>query len=207
MADAAFQDFVAALAARTPAPGGGAAAARTAAMGAALFAMVLRYSVGKPANREHEAELGAALATVDGVLMRILPLDDLDMAAFTRVLDAYRLPKDGEAAAAEREAAIQTALAGAMEIPARLGQFCEEVLEAIVPVAGCIGRNIVADLCTGAELLLAAGRSARAMVAINALGLRDREAAARALAAVDAVLGSIGAHRDRIRAHVDAAIG
>jgi formiminotetrahydrofolate cyclodeaminase len=207
MADVAFQDFVAALAARTPAPGGGAAAARTAAMGTALFAMVLRYSIGKPANREREAELGAALATIDGVLPAILPLDDLDMAAFTRVLDAYRLPKDGEAAAAQRQAAIQTALVGAMEIPARLCQFCEEVLEAIAPVANCVGRNIVADLGTGAELLLAAGRAARAMVAINALGLEDREAGTRALASVDAVLESIGAHRDRIRAHVDASIG
>lgn len=202
MADASFSDFVAALAAKTPAPGGGAAAARAAAMGAALGAMVLRFSVDKPANAARAGELAAALVTVEATIARVLPLDERDMAAFTRVLAAYKLPKDGAAAPA-RDAAIQSALHGAMAVPAELCTLARDALAALEPVADCIGRNIVADLATAAELLLAAARAARLMVAINARGLSDRAAADAALASVDAALRDVAERRDRLARRAD----
>ena len=74
---------MAATAARTPAPGGGAAAGLAAALGAAL------------------AEMGAAFAGLDGVAARAaalradaLRLAAADAEAYAPVLDALRLPRD-----------------------------------------------------------------------------------------------------------------
>ena len=203
MADASFCAFVASLAARTPAPGGGAAAARGAAMGAALCAMVLRFSIPKPANAPRKGELESALATIDGLITQILPLDDLDMAAFTRVLEAYRLPKSEAAESQRRDAAIQSALADAMQVPEQLCVACRDVLVAIGPVADCIGRNIVADLGTGAELLLAAARAAELMVGINAGSVADPGAAASARQRIAALVTDVAARRAKLRQRVD----
>ena len=49
-----FDQLIESLAAKTPTPGGGAAAAMAGCMGAALFLMVVRFSRGKKANVDRE---------------------------------------------------------------------------------------------------------------------------------------------------------
>ncbi|MBK8099917.1 MAG: 2,3-bisphosphoglycerate-independent phosphoglycerate mutase [Planctomycetes bacterium] len=60
MLDQPFVKLIDALAARTPTPGGGAAAAMAGCMGTALFLMVVRFSRGKKANVDREGELARA---------------------------------------------------------------------------------------------------------------------------------------------------
>ncbi|MFO1054519.1 MAG: cyclodeaminase/cyclohydrolase family protein [Planctomycetota bacterium] len=203
MTDAAFDDFVARLAARTPAPGGGAASARTAAMGAALCAMVLRFSVDRPANAARSAAIAAAIGRLDETIARIRPLDERDMAAFEAVLAAYRLPKDDPA----RAVAIQTALIHAMDVPTEICAACAEALRLVEPLGDAVGRNIVVDLATGAELLLAAARSAHWMVAINATSSTDAAQAATALRNADGILHEVEERHARLIAHARKSIG
>ena len=61
--------FLQALAARVPAPGGGATAALHAAQAAALVAMVARYSDG-PRYAEHAEEITQVRDTADGLRER-----------------------------------------------------------------------------------------------------------------------------------------
>ena len=60
LVDLPLKDFIQAVAAKTPTPGGGSVAAATAALGAALGVMVARYSKG-------EACAGAAADLEKGV--------------------------------------------------------------------------------------------------------------------------------------------
>jgi methenyltetrahydrofolate cyclohydrolase len=85
--------FLAALAARTAAPGGGSAAALQAAEAAALLAMVARYSDGPRYANDAEA-IGWVLAEAEQLRESCASLIDADAAAFGVVAEAYKLPKD-----------------------------------------------------------------------------------------------------------------
>src|SRR5690348_14714831 len=115
MRDDTIAGFLGQLAARVPAPGGGATAALHAAQAAALLAMVARYSDGP----KYDAELmNRVVAEADGLADEALTLAEADAAAFGAVASAYRLPKSTAEEQAARSAAIATATAGATQPPA-----------------------------------------------------------------------------------------
>ena len=98
MRDQTIGVFLDQLAARVPAPGGGATAGLQAAQSAALLAMVARYSDGP----RYDAELmGRIAADADELRGEALALAEADVDAFGAVAKAYRLPREtaGEQAA------------------------------------------------------------------------------------------------------------
>ena len=110
MRDETITAFLDQLAARVPAPGGGATAALHAAQSAALLAMVARYSNGA----KYDADLMKHIITeADGIRNDALTLAERDAAAFGAVADAYGLPKNTDEERQARSAAIAEALAGA----------------------------------------------------------------------------------------------
>src|SRR5208337_1608442 len=97
MRDDTIAAFLDQLAARVPAPGGGATAALHAAQAAALLAMVARYSTGP----RYDAELINRIVTeADELREDALALAEADADAFSAVARAYQLPRETEA---ERE--------------------------------------------------------------------------------------------------------
>jgi formiminotetrahydrofolate cyclodeaminase len=113
MRDETIGSFLGQLAARVPAPGGGATAALHAAQSAALVAMVARYSNGA----RYDTELMARLFTeADGLRDEALGLAEADAAAFGAVSDAYQLPKETGELLQVRSAAIAEALTGAARV-------------------------------------------------------------------------------------------
>lgn len=184
--DRPFSEFVADLAARTPAPGGGAAAGFAAVMGSALLLMVIRFCRGKKANAAREAELEAVEARLLDLHAQILPLAQRDAASFTPVAAAYRLPQATPQEQAARRAAIAAGLLGAMAVPAETLRLAREALAAVVPVAECANKTIVSDFVAGAGLLRAAADIAWLNLRVNAslagaAELRDALASGAAL--------------------------
>ena len=102
-----------------PAPGGGATAALHAAQAAALVAMVARYSEG-PRFAEHAELVQKIRDAADRLRDEALTLAEDDVAAFTAVTEAYRLPKGDDGESAERAAAIEAATLGAARPPEAL---------------------------------------------------------------------------------------
>src|SRR6516164_4256780 len=93
MRDDTIAAYLDRLAARVPAPGGGAAAALHAAQAAALLAMVARYSDGE----RYDAEMMNRIAAEADVLREdALALAEADTAAFAAVAEAYKLPRETE---------------------------------------------------------------------------------------------------------------
>ncbi|MFF0861059.1 cyclodeaminase/cyclohydrolase family protein [Nonomuraea sp. NPDC003560] len=195
MRDSKIVDFLAELADKVPAPGGGATAALHAAQSAALLGMVARYTTGER-YAEHAQTVAAVIEETDALRARTLRLAEEDAAAFTAVSDAYRLPK-GE----ERSVSIARALAGAAEPPAlvvaaatRLVELCELLL----PIGN---RNVVTDVAAAAEAARAALTTARVNVEVNLRGIKDeqvREQLTARLAGVEAAVATA----DRITAGV-----
>jgi len=186
MQDQTIGAYLERLAAREPAPGGGAAAALHAAQGAALLAMVARYTTGER-YAEHAEEIAAATAEADRLRERALELAAADAAAFTAVSDAYRLPRADERQKAARSRAIADALAGAARPPADVIAVARELAalaERLLPVGN---PNVITDVAAAAEAVRAAAATARVNVEINLGGIRDDDALRAELA--DAIGG------------------
>ncbi|MGY1624988.1 cyclodeaminase/cyclohydrolase family protein [Geodermatophilus sp. SYSU D00965] len=181
-----IETFLAQLAARVPAPGGGATAALHAAQAAALVAMVARYS-DSARYAEHAEEITTIMHTADRLRVNALGLAEEDAAAFTAVTEAYRLPKGTAEEAAARSDAIATALVAAAHVPAIVVAVAEQVLdlaERLLPIGN---RSVVSDVAAAAEAARAAATTARVNVEVNLGGIKDPTAWGELAAVVDTV--------------------
>lgn len=203
MIQQSFEQLVASLAAKTPTPGGGAAAALTGSMGTALFLMVVRFSRGKKANAAREGDLAKVETLLEGHLQRMLPLAERDCRSFDLVSAAYGMAKDTEEQTKLREKAIQEAMFGATVVPEEALCMVRDVFVAMEGVVDCIGKAIVSDLASGAALLLAAAEGAFLNVRINAAYLTNRELADKTVQRAEQVRGEIGRHQLAIATKVD----
>lgn len=162
------------LASASPAPGGGSAAAMAGALGAALVAMVARLTIGRKNYQEVNAEFENLLPRADALRAELLQLMVHDADAYRRVMDAYQLPKDTDAAKTARADAIQSALQHAANVPLRVAQACAEILEMAQRAAARGNKNAASDAGAGALMAEAGLRAALLNVEIN-LGLIQDE--------------------------------
>lgn len=207
MIQQSFEQLVASLAAKTPTPGGGAAAALTGCMGTALLLMVVRFSRGKKANVAREDDLAKVETLLEGHLARLLPMAERDCRSFDLVSAAYGMQKDTDAQKALRDKAIQEAMHGAMIVPEETLCMVRDVFLAMQGVVDCVGKAIVSDLASGASLLLAAAEGAFLNVRINAAYLTNRDLADKTVARAQQVRAEIVQHQIAIASKVDAVLG
>jgi len=184
MRDDTIAAFLDQLAARAPAPGGGATAALHAAQAAALLAMVARYSDGA---RYDASLIGRVVAEADELRADALALAEADAAAFASVAEAYRLPREDDG----RPESIAAALAGAARPPAdvvRTALLLVSLAEELLPAGN---RTMITDVAAAAEAARAAAVTARLVIEVNLKGIRDQvllDEFAAAAAAVDTIV-------------------
>src|SRR5947209_11471251 len=198
MRDDTIAAFLDQLAARVPAPGGGATAALHAAQAAALLAMVARYSDGA---RYDAALMGRVVTEADALRSEALGLAEADAAAFGAVAAAYQLPRS----ASERPAKIASALAGAARPPAdvvRLALLLAALAEDLRPAGN---RNVITDVGAAAEAARAAAVTARLNIEVNLRGITDPALRAE-LAETAAMADTVAARCDEVVAAVRAEI-
>jgi formiminotetrahydrofolate cyclodeaminase len=198
MRDDTIAAFLDRLAARVPAPGGGATAALHAAQAAALIAMVARYSDGA----RYDAELiGRIVTEADELRDTALGLAEADEAAFRAVAEAYRLPRETEQEHKARSASISSALAGAARPPAdvvRTALLLISLAEELLPAGN---RTMITDLAAAAVAVRAAAVTARLLVEVNLRGITDL-ALQEEFAATAAAADTVTARADRLVAAV-----
>jgi formiminotetrahydrofolate cyclodeaminase len=201
--DETVEAFLGQLAARVPAPGGGATAALHAAQAAALVAMVARYSHGA----RYDADLMARIRTeADELRDEALTLAEADAEAFGAVSAAYQLPKETTELLQARSAAIAEALIGAARPPADVIRTARRLIELTEELLPAGNRNVITDVAAAAEAARAAAVTARVNIEVNLRGIRDSATGDRAiraeLIATAAITDEIIARADRIVAAV-----
>ena len=179
--DEPVRGFLDQLAARTPTPGGGGAAAVTGAMAAGLVAMAARVSAPRLPGAGELAD------QADELRRRLAQLAEEDAQAYAAVLEALRLPRE----ASQREVQRQEALLGAALVPLEIAGIGARVALMAARLAETGNPNLRGDAVTGAVLAAASARSAACLVDINVrLGGLDpglsRRAAQAAADAADA---------------------
>jgi formiminotetrahydrofolate cyclodeaminase len=184
MLDTSLADFARACAAKEPTPGGGAAAAYTAALGAALARMALLYSL--PAEKEGEKTdagvIEEAAAWMDRLREDLLKLAVEDTKAYGGFSQAVKLPRRTADEKKERKKAVRLALEEALAVPLEAAGRCLEGLLHLDSHKARISTRLITDLGVAARCLAAGGRSCWYNVMVNAVSMKDaarREALTR----------------------------
>jgi len=179
--------FLDELAAGTPTPGGGSAAAYAGAMGAALVAMVAHLTLGKPKYAGVENQMKSILEEVETLRGVLTAAVEADSAAFEAVMAANRLPKDTEERKAARSAAIQGATIEAAEIPFQTARKSLRVMQLAIQTATLGYTYAITDAGTAAALAQAAISGAGYNVRINTLDIQDQETKQKFLSELDSI--------------------
>lgn len=203
MIETTSQDFLDLLAAKTPTPGGVAAAAHAAAMGTALMKMVARFSRARARDAEHDRALGEAEEGLERPLTLLRGLGERDEAAFRHVVTAYGMPKDTPEGRAIRNKAIEEAIVGVMVVPEETLCLVRDVHLVMHPVLGLMGKHVAAELGAASELLRAAAEAAFLDVRIQTTYLRDQDRARKNVERVLVIRDEILRHHDAIRGVID----
>lgn len=174
--------FIDEVAAATAAPGGGSAAAHTAALGAALVEMVAGLTLGRKKYADVEAAMQAIRLQAAKLREELTQAVDDDAAAFEAVLGTFKLPKETEEQQKARHAAIQIATMNAAHIPLHTVSDAIKVMDLAARCAKDGNVNAISDAATGAALARAAVTAAGYNVRINLQSLDDTSAGQNMLA-------------------------
>lgn len=181
--------FLELVAADEPAPGGGAAAAVTAALAAGLVGMAARFSQPQLPDGADRAQRADRMRT------EVAGLGQRDAEAYQDVLAAYRLPKEPDPQARRQQ--IHRSLEHAAQVPLQIAEISAQVAVAAAELAEHGNRNLRGDALAAVFLADAAARAATELVRLNAelggLGSDLVERATRAVHTTAAAARSVAA--------------
>lgn len=155
-----LQAWTDAVAAPTPTPAGGSAAAIAAALGASLVEMVATLTAGRQSYADVHQESTAAVDRAGPLRRRLLELASEDATAFEAVVEAAALPRTTEAEIARRNAARWDALKSAAAVQYEVLLLAGEVADLAEGLTKHGLRSAVGDAATAVFLAAAASRSA-----------------------------------------------
>jgi glutamate formiminotransferase/formiminotetrahydrofolate cyclodeaminase len=167
------ESFLDQLASNSPTPGGGSAAAYTAAEGAALVAMVARLTVGKKKYAAVENEMNNLLEQAENLRNQLTQTVQLDADAFKEVIAAMKMPKESAGEEEIRKTTIQKANLKAAQVPLDTARMALKVLELSVSTTNFGNINAISDAGTASALAYAAILGAGGNVQINLNNISD----------------------------------
>lgn len=177
--------FLDELASDRPTPGGGSAAAFTAAEAAALVSMVARLTIGKKKYEAVEAEMKTTLKLSEDLRQRLTNAIEDDAAAFKKLMAAFKLSKESEEDRDLREKLIYAASIGAAEVPLQTAEMAAEVLALAIKVSAKGNLNAITDAGSSGALCMAAITAASANVCINLSGYQEDKVAKKLIDRID----------------------
>jgi methenyltetrahydrofolate cyclohydrolase len=146
------------LSRREPVPGGGSAAALTAALGAGLLSMVANYSIGRKSNtRAVDERLRKALKDTEKIRKRLLALATLDSKAYLKIVQSRHASVNIQKKASQQAAAVGTEVC-------RLSYQAMDLAPFMVKNGN---PHLISDIEVAIELLHAGFNGSLTMVRIN----------------------------------------
>ncbi len=175
MRDESISQFLDTLAAKSPAPGGGAAAALLAAIGAALAEMVVRFSQGKKHLQEHEPLYHDLLQLLEVSRQAALAFAEEDARAYEHLNALQRLDPDD----ARRRAEWNSAVERSMSVPQRVLDLSLDLLNLCEQLIGRSNHWLRSDLAIAAIAADSAAAAAAWNIRANLPRLEREDVRAR----------------------------
>ncbi|MBI1967837.1 MAG: glutamate formimidoyltransferase [Gemmatimonadetes bacterium] len=163
------------LAGSNPVPGGGSAAALAGVLAGALVAMVARLTVGRKAYAAVEGRAKEILGEAETLRAELRQLVDEDAAAYAKVSEAYKVPKD----ARDRTQRIDAALLQAVRTPLDAARRAARLIVLAGEMEEIGNKNARSDAAVGQLLAKTAMLGALENVKVNLAALSDRRLGAQ----------------------------
>lgn len=170
-----LREFALLLASKNPVPGGGGAAAYTAALGTALNSMVANFSIGKKkfidCKKQHEDLLNRG----EELREKLVDLVDKDAEVFEPLSKAYVMISNTEEEKKLKEDTLQKCLKVACSAPMETLETTFKGILMHKEILTISSKNIISDVGVGVQCLKAALNSAYLNVLININSITDEE--------------------------------
>ncbi len=190
MQDVKISDWLEELAGKSPAPGGGAVAALSAAISAAQLGMVAEYTTG-PKWQEVETRMSVISVELSKIRAQALELINDDAMAFSAVGSAYKLPKETDTEKTIRQTSIQSALELATKPPIATSHLAMKLVGFAIELAESGNPNVISDVAVGASLAKASLESAIVNIEINMHSIKDASLKKKLISDVEDATDSI----------------
>ena len=169
-----LQEYLTELSSNSPTPGGGNVAALCGALSASLGTMVCNLTIGKKKYANVENEMISVKQKLESYQKTFVELGAKDNAAFEKVMEAFKLPKETDAEKETRSKKIEEATIGAADIPAQVMKTCADILPLLKIIIDKGNRNSLSDAGVAASLIGTAAKSAYMNVIINCSSLSNQ---------------------------------
>ena len=193
-----IESFVQDLNSAKPMPGGGSAAAICGAMAAALAGMSAHMTAGKKKFAAVEGKMQEIITATAVLQEEMLAMAQEDADMYSLVLQAYKLPKNTEAEAAQRAMAIEEASKTAVIASLKVTGACVRVMKLAYTTVVEGNQMMITDGSASALLARACQQVAAYNVRINLGGVKDKDVAAEA----ERLLASHLAEGEKLEANV-----
>lgn len=161
-----IKNYLDGLAAKSPVPGGGSAAALSASIGAALMSMVANYTAVNHKRKDCEEKAADILVRTENYRSDLQALIDKDIAAYEKLSGAIK--------AAGKDSNVPDQLyKDAMTPPFEVCKIASEALKLCKALAVCGNKELSTDTAIAAILLEGAFFSAKFNVYINLKYIKD----------------------------------
>ncbi|WP_062326992.1 cyclodeaminase/cyclohydrolase family protein [Treponema endosymbiont of Eucomonympha sp.] len=197
LAEKTCGDFIAALAGKSPVPGGGGASALVGAVGTALGNMVGSLTAGKKKYADVEADIVRLQRTADKLQIELLTLIDKDAEDFEPLAKAYGLPSGTDAEKAEKAEVMEKCLKNACAAPFEIMRKCCEGIACCEEFGAKGSRLALSDAGVGVAFCKAALQGASLNVFINTKAMTDRAYADKINAEAISLLAEYSARADK----------
>ncbi|GAB5539279.1 MAG: hypothetical protein Salg2KO_13820 [Salibacteraceae bacterium] len=167
LVDMTLSSFANETAAESPAPGGGSISAYVGALGVSLGGMVANLSAHKRGWDDKWEYYSSWAVKAQDYNQALLKLVDEDTEAFTKIMDAFGMPKSNDEEKAIRSNAILEATKGATMVPYRVMETALESMEVMLEMAQSGLPASISDAGVGAMCARTAIRGAHLNVRIN----------------------------------------
>jgi len=167
------EPFLEAVAAPTATPGGGSVSALAGALAASLGQMIAGLSRKKKSQAAFVNQLSEVLDQLRRNAGELAEAIDRDAEAYDAVLAARKLPHESAEEKRLREAAIQRATRGAVEVPLQVAERSVALFERLGQLASIAAASMKSDLEVARLMAAAGARGALANVEINLDSIAD----------------------------------
>lgn len=166
-------EFAQKTASKDPVPGGGSISALAGALAAALAEMVAGLTIGSKKYAEVHDEMKPIKEKANKICAELMDDIQKDSDAFTKVMDAFKMPKATDHEKSVRSDAIQSAMKGAAEVPLSVAEKAYSIMDLSKIVVTKGNKNAVTDGMVSAMMARTAVLGALLNVKINLGSIKD----------------------------------
>lgn len=189
-------DFLSEISSSSPTPGGGSVSAFCGAMATSLGIMVCNLTIGKKKYENVQNEISEIKTSLEDHYNKFLELYDLDSAAFDKVMEAYKLPKETEEEKRKRSEEIEKANVEATNIPIEVIRSAYSILKQLTRLSEIGNQNSLSDTGVALLLLKTCTQGAFLNVLINTKALNEKDRARNLILTAAEMLNTIESEID-----------